>query len=65
MTFFLLRVSTRTHKKEEKPLSRWKGLHINGIESFWGFAKTRLSKFRRITKNPYYYLKEREFQFNY
>ena len=28
--------------------------HINGIESFWGFAKTRLSKFRGIRKDPFY-----------
>ena len=40
--------------------------HINGIESFWGFAKTRLSKFRGITKDSFYYhLKECEFRFNY
>ena len=40
--------------------------HINGIESFWGFAKTRLSKFRGIRKETFYYhLKECEFRFNY
>ncbi len=40
--------------------------HINGIESFWGYAKTRLAKFRGIRKESYYYhLKECEFRFNY
>ena len=40
--------------------------HINGIESFWGFAKTRLSKFRGIRKESFYlHLKECEFRFNY
>lgn len=40
--------------------------HINAIESFWGCAKTRLSKFRGIHKNLFYlHLKECEFRFNY
>ncbi len=40
--------------------------HINGIESFWGYAKTRLSKFRGIHKSSFYlHLKECEFRFNY
>ena len=40
--------------------------HINGIESFWGYAKTRLSKYRGINKNAFYFhLKESEFRFNY
>ena len=40
--------------------------HINGIEGFWGFAKTRLSKFRGIPKSHFYFhLKECEFRFNY
>ena len=40
--------------------------HINGIESFWGYAKTRLTKFRGIKKKSFYYhLKECEFRFNY
>ena len=39
--------------------------HINGIESFWGYAKTRLSKFRGIHKKSFYlHLKESEFRFN-
>ena len=40
--------------------------HINGIESFWGFCKTRLSKFRGLSKHKFYlHLKESEFRFNY
>jgi len=40
--------------------------HINGIESFWGTAKTRLSKRRGIKKEVFLlHLKESEFRFNY
>ncbi len=40
--------------------------HINGIESFWGYAKTRLSHFRGIHKTTFIlHLKECEFRFNY
>ncbi len=40
--------------------------HINGIESFWSYAKTRLSKFRGISRATFYlHLKECEFRFNY
>ena len=40
--------------------------HINGIENFWGVAKTRLSKFRGISKSTFYlHLKECEFRFNH
>jgi transposase-like protein len=40
--------------------------HINGIEGFWGYAKVRLTKFRGLSKNSFYFhLKECEFRFNY
>jgi transposase len=40
--------------------------HINGIEGFWGVAKTRLAKFRGMGKNTFYlHLKECEFRYNY
>lgn len=40
--------------------------HINGIESFWGYAKTRLARFRGIHKHTFYlHLKETEFRFNH
>ena len=39
--------------------------HINGIESFWGYAKNRLSRFRGIHKKTFLlHLKECEFRFN-
>ena len=40
--------------------------HINGIESFWAYAKTRLSKFRGMNLTTFYlHLKETEFRFNH
>ncbi len=40
--------------------------HINGIESFWSYAKRRLAKFNGIAEHTFYlYLKETEFRFNY
>ncbi len=40
--------------------------HINGIESFWAFAKTRLVRFRGLHKHTFYFhLKECEFRFNH
>lgn len=40
--------------------------HINGIESFWAYAKTRLYKFRGMRPETFYlHLKETEFRFNY
>ena len=40
--------------------------HINGIEGFWGLAKTRLVKFKGMHKQTFYlHLKECEFRYNY
>jgi transposase-like protein len=40
--------------------------HINGIEGFWGFAKSRLTRFRGMSKHTFYlHLKECEFRFNH
>jgi transposase-like protein len=40
-------------------------LHINGIESFWSFAKRRLQKFNCVAKETFYlHLKECEWRFN-
>ena len=40
--------------------------HINGIESFWSYAKTRLVRFRGLQKQTFYlHLKECEFRFNH
>ncbi len=39
--------------------------HINGIESFWGYAKIRLVKFKGMNKSMFnLHLKECEFRFN-
>ena len=40
--------------------------HINGIESFWSFAKARLHPFKGVPKHPFLlHLKESEFRFNH
>lgn len=39
--------------------------HINGIESFWSFAKRRLQKFNGVPEATFYlHLKECEYRFN-
>ena len=39
--------------------------HINGIESFWGYAKRRLAKFNGVPGQTFYlHLKETEYRFN-
>jgi transposase-like protein len=39
--------------------------HINGIESFWSFAKRRLQKFNGVPAHAFYlHLKECEWRFN-
>jgi len=40
--------------------------HVNGIESFWSFAKRRLAQFNGIAKHTFDpHLKECEFRFNH
>jgi transposase len=40
--------------------------HVNGIESFWSFAKRRLAKFNGIASHKFIlHLKESELRFNY
>lgn len=40
--------------------------HINGIESFWAYAKHRLTKFKGVARHTFYlHLKETEFHFNH
>ena len=44
----------------------WQGNHINGIESFWSFAKRRLARFCGVPRHTFYlHLKETEFRFNH
>lgn len=40
--------------------------HINGIESFWEYAKHRLTKFHGVNRSTFpLHLKETEFRFNH
>ena len=50
------------HGKNE--FSKGKGVHINGIESFWSFTKRRLSKFNGVKVNFYLHLKECEWRWD-
>jgi transposase-like protein len=51
------------HSKNEFA-KKGKGIHINGIESFWSFTKRRLSKFNGVKKNFNLHLKECEWRWN-
>jgi len=52
------------HAKDE--FVREKDIHINGVESFWGWAKRRLSKFNGVPKKLFpVYLLETEWRFNH
>lgn len=54
------------HSANEFSSRRIRGNHINGIEGFWGYAKTRLSRFRGMHPHTFYlHLKECEFRFNH
>lgn len=40
--------------------------HVNGIENFWGFAKTKLQRYHGARRSHFWlYLKEMEFRFNH
>lgn len=54
------------HSRNEFSSRTMRGNHINGIEGFWGYAKTRLARFRGMNPNTFYlHLKECEFRFNH
>ncbi len=50
------------HKQNQ--FVRKKGVHINGIESFWSFTKRRLTKFNGTKKNFHLHLKECEWRWS-
>ena len=51
------------HSKNE--FARGKS-HVNGIESFWSFAKRRLAKFNGLSDHKFFlHLKESKFRFNH
>ncbi len=50
----------------DKNFAQGKRRHINGIENFWGFAKTKLRRYYGINRSRFFlYLKEMEFRFNH
>ena len=52
--------------RHEKDRFAENGIHINGIESFWSFAKRRLAKFNGVPPARFpLFLKETEFRFNH
>jgi transposase len=54
------------HAKGEFSSRTVRGNHINGIEGFWGYAKTRLARFRGMHPHTFIlHLKECEFRFNH
>ena len=49
----------------KRPVFSKDGVHINGIESFWSYAKRRHLKFNGLRKTAFpVFLKETEFRFN-
>jgi transposase-like protein len=54
------------HARNEFSSKTVRGNHINGIEGYWGYAKTRLARFRAMHPSTFYiHLKECEFRFNH
>ena len=52
--------------KHEKTFVAKNRNHINGIENFWGYAKTKMKRYYGIDRKHFYlYLKEMEFRFNH
>lgn len=47
----------------ESEFSRGNGVHINGIENFWSFAKRRLAKFNGVKRNFDLHLKDCEWRY--
>jgi transposase-like protein len=52
------------HEKSE--FAKDGNIHVNGIESFWSYAKRRLNKFNGVPKKSFpFYLLESEWRFNH
>lgn len=50
----------------DEELVKNKKRHINGIENFWGFAKTKLRRYYGVRRSHFsLYLKEMEFRYNH
>ena len=53
------------YSEPNRPVFAENGVHINGIESFWSYAKRRHQKFNGLPKDSFpTFLKETEFRFN-
>ncbi len=65
----LVDLGCRKHFRVERGNNEFanKHSHINGIESFRAYAKTRLARFRGLQKHTFYFfhLKECEVRFNH
>ncbi|MDD3648083.1 MAG: IS1595 family transposase, partial [Candidatus Dojkabacteria bacterium] len=68
-SYHALAVYGYNHKKvihEKNEFSDKKDTHINGVESFWSYAKRRMNKFNGIKKDFFKrYLLESEWRFNH
>ncbi len=54
------------HSRNEFSSRRVRGNHINGIEGFWGYVKSRLARFKGMHPSTFlFHLKECEFRFNH
>jgi len=54
------------HSANQFADARDRANHINGIESFWAYAKVRLARYRGMRPHTFYFhLKECEFRFNH
>ncbi len=51
----------KKYRKEGSPFTDGR-VHVNGIESFWGFTKRRLTKLNGVKKNLDLHLKECEWR---
>ena len=52
--------------RHDRAFAQGKWKHINGIENFWGYAKTKLRRYYGISRPRFFlYLKEMEFRFNH
>lgn len=54
------------HARNDFSSRAMRGNHIKGIKGFWGYAKTRPTRFRGMRPSAFYlHLKDCEFRFNH
>lgn len=67
-SYDILKTEDYTHEQinHAESFSGKNGVHINSIESFWSFAKRRLSKFNGMSRHTLpLHIKECEFRYNH